>query len=105
MPFHSVQTNCCLAFFPKDSLDVQLCILAIVPHIPLSHPVLAFPQFLDQATSMDGLKKSDGYAGSLLEHFHAAYGSADSAGFKKAQQNFLCSLAGFVCQKFVSSRV
>lgn len=43
---------------------------------------------------MDGLKKSDGYAGSLLEHFYVEYGPADSAAFKTAQRKFMCSLAG-----------
>ncbi|CAN0521173.1 unnamed protein product, partial [Laminaria digitata] len=53
-----------------------------------------FGQVLNQSTSLDGLKKSKGYAGSLLNHFHAVYGPKDSASFKAAQRRFACSLAG-----------
>lgn len=49
---------------------------------------------LNQSTSLDGLKKSEGYAGSLLKHFYAVYGPKDSAAFKAAQRRFACSLAG-----------
>lgn len=51
-------------------------------------------QFLNQATSMDGLKKSDGYRGSLLAHFYSEYGPAESDSFKAAQRRFMVSLAG-----------
>lgn len=51
-------------------------------------------QVLNQSTSMDGLKKSQGYPGSLLEHFYAVFGPPDSAEFKAAQRRFACSLAG-----------
>lgn len=49
---------------------------------------------LNQATSLDGLKKSEGYPGSLVEHFLAVFGPKDSEGFKAAQRRFTCSLAG-----------
>lgn len=51
-------------------------------------------QVLNQATSLDGLKKSEGYPGSLVEHFYAVFGPKDSEGFKVAQRRFACSLAG-----------
>lgn len=51
-------------------------------------------QVLNQATSMDGLKKSEGYPGSLLQHFINVFGPVDSEGFKAAQRRFACSLAG-----------
>lgn len=49
---------------------------------------------MNQSTSLDGLKKSKGYAGSLLKHFYAVYGPKDCAAFKAAQRRFVCSLAG-----------
>lgn len=52
------------------------------------------PQVLNQATSLDGLKKSEGYPGSLVEHFYAVFGPKGSDGFKEAQRRFACSLAG-----------
>lgn len=52
-------------------------------------------QVLNQSTSIDGLKKSESYPGSLLEHFYAVYGSKDTAEFKAAQRRFACSLAGY----------
>lgn len=52
------------------------------------------PQVLNQSTSLDGLKKSEGYPGSLVEHFYAVFGPKDSEGFKAAQRRFACSLAG-----------
>lgn len=66
-----------------------------IPLYPTSLLLCVFGvQFLNQATSMDGLKKSQGYAGSLLEHFYAEYGPAESAAFKAAQRKFMTSLAG-----------
>ncbi|KAK1947794.1 Phosphatidylinositol 4-kinase beta [Phytophthora citrophthora] len=47
---------------------------------------------ITDAQSLDGLKKRSGYAG-LRAHFESTYGTGDT--FKKAQRNFLHSLAAY----------
>lgn len=51
-------------------------------------------QVLNQSTSIDGLKKSEGYPGTLRGHFSVMFGLEDGADFKAAQRRFCCSLAG-----------
>ena len=43
---------------------------------------------------MDGLKKSEGYPGTLRKHFLETFGPEEGAEFKAAQRRFCCSLAG-----------
>jgi len=53
-------------------------------------------ELLRDATSIDGLKKSDNYpAGGLRAYFELVYGSPDSESFKIAQNNFMTSLVGY----------
>jgi phosphatidylinositol 4-kinase A len=54
-------------------------------------------QVLVDATSMDGLKKSEGYPteGGLRKYFENTYGFPDSKSFKAAQRNFMTSLAAY----------
>ena len=50
------------------------------------------------ATSLDGLKKSDRYPGSLRAYFEQAYGFTDgveSASFKAAMENYISSMAAY----------
>lgn len=58
-----------------------------------NHP--PHPQFLTDAISFDGLKKSSDYPGTLRGHFEKIYGGAGSAEFQAAQRNFAVSLAGY----------
>ncbi|KAL3939314.1 MAG: hypothetical protein SGBAC_005936 [Bacillariaceae sp.] len=54
-------------------------------------------EVLVDATSIDGLKKSDKFPkeGGLRKYFEEAYGEPDSKSFKEAQKNFMQSLAGY----------
>ena len=54
-------------------------------------------EVLVDATSLDGLKKSEGYPteGGLRRYFEETYGGPDSRSFKAAQRNFMQSLAGY----------
>jgi phosphatidylinositol 4-kinase len=52
-------------------------------------------EFLTDATSIDSLKKSEGYPGSILAYFEKAYGDRNSSAFKAAQHNFMVSLVGY----------
>jgi phosphatidylinositol 4-kinase len=54
-------------------------------------------EVLVDATSLDGLKKSENYPkeGGLRRYFEETYGSPDSEAFKEAQRNFMQSLAGY----------
>jgi phosphatidylinositol 4-kinase len=52
-------------------------------------------ELLKDSTSIDGLKKSDGYPGNMRAYFEQAYGGKDSDDFKRAQNNFMHSLAGY----------
>jgi phosphatidylinositol 4-kinase len=54
-------------------------------------------EVLVDATSLDGLKKADGYPaeGGLRKYFEETYGGPDSKSFKAAQQNFMQSFAGY----------
>lgn len=54
-------------------------------------------QVLVDATSLDGLKKSEGYPaeGGLRKYFENTYGSPSGKSFKAAQQNFMTSLAAY----------
>ena len=54
-------------------------------------------EVLTDATSLDGLKKSEGYPveGGLRAYFEKVYGGHDSKAFKAAQKNFMHSLAGY----------
>jgi phosphatidylinositol 4-kinase len=54
-------------------------------------------EFLIDSTSMDGLKKTEGYPleGGLRAYFENTYGSSDGKSFKAAQRNFMLSLVGY----------
>ena len=54
-------------------------------------------EVLVDATSIDGLKKADGYPeeGGLRRYFEETYGGPDTQSFKTAQRNFMTSLAGY----------
>jgi phosphatidylinositol 4-kinase len=54
-------------------------------------------QVLLDATSLDGLKKAEGYPteGGLRRYFETTYGGPESKSFKAAQRNFMTSLAGY----------
>ena len=54
-------------------------------------------ELLTDATSLDGLKKAEGYPkeGGLREYFVQVYGGAKSKAFKAAQTNFVQSLAAY----------
>ena len=54
-------------------------------------------ELLTDATSIDGLKKSENYPaeGGLRKYFEKVYGGPESKAFKAAQTNFMQSLAGY----------
>lgn len=54
-------------------------------------------EVLTDSTSIDGLKKSDGFPvdGNLRTYFEKVYGPPDSKSFKAAQRNFMLSLVGY----------
>ena len=52
-------------------------------------------EIINDATSIDGIKKSEGFPGSLLEYFIKVYGPKTSSSFKLAQRNFMLSLVGY----------
>mmetsp|Transcript_28768 Transcript_28768/g.81140 ORF Transcript_28768/g.81140 Transcript_28768/m.81140 type:complete len:1026 (-) Transcript_28768:71-3148(-) len=54
-------------------------------------------EVLVDATSIDGLKKSDGYpeVGGMRQYFVETYDGPNSKSFKEAQQNFMRSLAAY----------
>ena len=60
-------------------------------------------EFLTDATSLDGLKKSDGYPveGGLRKYFEKVYGGPKSKAFKAAQTNFVQSLAGYAIVSYL----
>ncbi|CAM9124180.1 unnamed protein product [Ectocarpus sp. 12 AP-2014] len=77
--------------FEREGLDLWLKPYSILSTAKTTGLI----EVLNQATSIDGLKKSEGYPGSLVEHFYAVFGPKDSEGFKAAQRRFACSLAGY----------
>ncbi|CAM9274576.1 unnamed protein product [Sphacelaria rigidula] len=85
-----------LIIFYKEVFEREGLELFLKPYSILSTAkTTGMIEFLNQATSMDGLKKSDGYRGSLLAHFYSEYGPAESDSFKAAQRRFMVSLAGY----------
>ena len=60
-------------------------------------------EVLTDATSLDGLKKSEGYPveGGLRKYFELVYGGPDSKTFKAAQTNFMQSLAGYAIVSYL----
>ena len=60
-------------------------------------------EFLVDATSIDGLKKSDGFPeeGGLRKYFEMVYDGPDSKAFKAAQTNFMQSLAGYAIVSYL----
>jgi hypothetical protein len=60
-------------------------------------------EVLVDATSVDGLKKSEGYPeeGGLRKYFETVYGGPDSEAFKEAQNNFMQSLAGYALVSYL----
>ena len=52
-------------------------------------------QLIPNATSIDGLKKSKDFPGSLRAYFEKTYGPAESAGFKAAVGEFVKSMAAY----------
>eukprot|EP00903_Cladosiphon_okamuranus_P005725 g5683.t1 len=77
--------------FEREGLDLWLKPYSILSTAKTTGLI----EVLNQATSVDGLKKSEGYPGSLVEHFYAVFGPKESEGFKAAQRRFACSLAGY----------
>lgn len=51
-------------------------------------------QLIPNAVSLDGLKKSKGYPGSLRGYFEQTFGAPGSPGLEKALDEFVKSLAG-----------
>jgi len=59
-------------------------------------------EVLVDATSLDGLKKSEGYPeGGLRAYFESTYDGPDSDAFKEAQRNFMQSLAGYAIVSYL----
>lgn len=61
-------------------------------------------EVLTDATSLDGLKKAEGYpyeTGGLRKYYEMVYGKPDSAAFKAAQKNFMHSLAGYALVSYL----
>lgn len=60
-------------------------------------------EVLVDATSLDGLKKSDGYPkeGGLRKYFELVYGDPTSQSFHTAQTNFMQSLAGYAVVSYL----
>jgi phosphatidylinositol 4-kinase len=60
-------------------------------------------ELLTDATSLDGLKKSEGYPteGGLRAYFENVYGGPNSKAFKAAQTNFMQSLAGYALVSYL----
>lgn len=60
-------------------------------------------EFLTDATSLDGLKKAEGYPteGGLKAYFELVYGGPESKAFKAAQTNFIQSLAGYAVVSYL----
>lgn len=60
-------------------------------------------EVLVDATSIDGLKKSEGYPeeGGLRKYFEMVYGGPDSDAFREAQTNFMQSLAGYALVSYL----
>lgn len=54
-------------------------------------------EYLADTTSLDGLKKTDGYPveGGLRAYFEQIYGPPEGKSFKAAQRNFMLSLVGY----------
>lgn len=60
-------------------------------------------ELLTDATSLDALKKSEGYPteGGLRKYFEMTYGGPDSKAFKAAQKNFMHSLVGYALVSYL----
>lgn len=60
-------------------------------------------EVINNATSIDGLKKSDGFPekGGLRQYFITVYGQPESSSFKAAQRNFMLSLVGYSLVSFL----
>jgi phosphatidylinositol 4-kinase len=60
-------------------------------------------ELLTDATSIDALKKSEGYPveGGLRQYFEEVYGSPSSKAFKAAQTNFMQSLAAYALVSYL----
>lgn len=60
-------------------------------------------ELLTDATSIDGLKKSDGFPveGGLRKYFEIVYGNPNDKAFKAAQNNFMQSLAGYALVSYL----
>lgn len=60
-------------------------------------------EVITDATSLDGLKKAEGYPseGGLRKYFEIVYGDPKSASFKAAQTNFVQSLAGYAIVSYL----
>merc|ERR1712127_477533 len=79
--------------FAKSSLPIWLKTYRILS----TSKSTGLIEFLTDATSIDGLKKSDKYpeTGGMRAYFEKAYGSPTSKSFLAAQRNFTRSLVGY----------
>jgi len=78
--------------FAKESLPIWLFTYRILS----TSKTTGLIEVIKDATSIDGLKKSDGYPekGGLRNYFIETYGK-DTESFRTAQRNFMSSLAGY----------
>lgn len=79
--------------FIKEGLPIWLHTYRILS----TSKTTGFLEFISNSTSIDGLKKSEGYPakGGLRQYFLNVYGPENSTSFKTAQNNFMKSLVGY----------
>ncbi|CAM9330885.1 unnamed protein product, partial [Heterosigma akashiwo] len=82
--------------FYKDTFRAEGLRLWLRPYQILSTSnTTGLIEVVTDTTSFDGLKKMDGFPGSLLAHFEKTYGPQGSPGFRAAQDNYIESLAAY----------
>lgn len=81
--------------FKKENVDVWLLTYKILSTSKSTGVI----QLIPNATSLDGLKKKEGYPGSLRSYFLKTYGgpseSTEEPSFKTAIKNYISSMAGY----------
>lgn len=84
-----------IKMFQKIFLEEKLPVYLRTYHISVTNADSGLIEAVTDTTSIDGLKKKFPTPITLYDFFQRAYGLPESKRFKKAQQNFLESMAGY----------
>lgn len=84
-----------MKYFQRSFQEAQLPVWMHTYKIVSTSKSTGLIELIPNSISLDGLKKSEGYPGSLRAWYEQKFGSPDSVGFRAALQNYIASQAAY----------